>query len=307
MIKRAGFVALIGRPNVGKSTLLNEFAGMELAITSAKPQTTRHLIRAIVDYQDAQIVFIDSPGLHESEHHLDRYMAKAASVAIEQADVILLLIDARFKPFVDVLEKRVMRRAEQSGKPLILLLNKVDLAAKDRLLPLIQAYHEAYPFKAIIPISAKEKDGLEAVLEEITKVLPEQAAIFNDGEFTDQSERILAAEFIRAELLWHLREEIPHGTAVQIERFDELDDEQGERRRVQIEAVIYCDRPGHKGIILGKKGQQIKAIGTAARLKIAEMCDCPVDLQLFVKVKENWRNQLNTLEGLGYDSARLEE
>lgn len=303
---KAGFISISGQPNVGKSTLLNHLMQQKLAITSYKPQTTRHLIRGIVDHDDAQLVFIDSPGINKPNSHLGRRIAKAASTAIAEGDVILLLIDARYKPYVGKIEARVTKRAIQDGKPIILVINKIDLVAKEHLLELIKCFSEFHDYAAIIPISALRDDGLEVLLREIKKLLPVSDKIFVDGEFTDQSERTLSAELIRLQALRQLEDEVPHGVAVQILSFEEdFERQTGERRRVRIEGVIICDQNSHKGIIIGKKGKMIKSIGQAARIEIQEMLDCPCDLILTVKVSRNWQNQLYKLNELGYDNEKV--
>ena len=296
---KAGFVAISGRPNVGKSTLINGLVGESIAITSPKPQTTRHLIRGVYDDEEAQIVFVDAPGINRPKFQLDRQMQKTASLAIEEGDLILLLIDARFKPYVDRVERRVTNRAKESGKPIILVINKVDIAKKDRILPLIAAFNEYHTYDAIVPISAKTGEGYGVLLNEMKRLLPEGEPFFNDGQFTDQTERTLAAEIIRSEVLNQTREEIPHGVAIDIETFDETV-ENGERVRVLIEATIITERDSHKLILIGKHGQQIKQLGTRARGRIGDMLGCPCDLKLYVKVRDRWRDRPEQLRSLGF-------
>lgn len=305
-IRRAGYIALLGRPNAGKSTLLNRLAGMELAITSPKPQTTRQLIRAVCRSGDAQMVFLDVPGIHEARQALDRYMNQVIRTAIEAADILLLMIDARFRPQVEEVEQRIGRIAQEAGKPLILVLNKSDLAAKEKMLPLIAAFAATLELSAIVPISARSGDGVGDLLEEIRRVLPEREAIFASEDFTNQSEKQLAAEFIRQELLHQMDEEIPHGTAVLIDSFTEENNREGGGRRVRIEATIVCERKSHKGMILGRQGQRIKAIGSAARRHIGEMLDCPCDLLLYVRVREEWRRRPEAVSALGYRRNEIE-
>lgn len=309
-IKRTGFIALVGRPNVGKSTLLNRISGSELAITSPKPQTTRHLIRAVINDGDAQMIFIDSPGIHPDRHALDRFMSKSISLAMDEADIILLMIEAGFKPRVDTIERRVAKRAEDRGKPLILLLNKTDHAKKSNILPLIDVFSKEMKCEAIVPISARTGEGLEALFSEIKRLLPEREAVFNEEEYTDQTEAVLAKELVRSEILRQMQDEIPHGTAVVLESFEEetaFNYASGteERKKVCIEACIVCERESHKGMLLGKGGQRIREIGTKARERISQMLDCPCDLRLFVKVKENWRRKPQALEDLGYGSKEF--
>lgn len=298
---KAGFIALIGRPNVGKSTLLNHLIGSQLAITSPKPQTTRHLIRAVLNKENAQLVFLDSPGVHPPKHELDRSMSKAVSLAMDEADIIVLLIEASFKARVDNLELRVAKRAIDRGKTLIVALNKVDIAKKENMLPLIAAYSDKINAQAYIPISARTGEGVEALIDELIKYLPQRDFIFSDEDYTDQTERVIAQEYIRLELLRQMDDEIPHGTAVNIESFEEsFDPFTGNRERVLIEAIIVTERENHKGMILGKEGSRIKEIGIKSRERISELLDCPCDLKLFVKVKENWRQRPQVLRELGY-------
>lgn len=304
-ISRCGRIALLGRPNVGKSTLLNELAGSELAITSPKAQTTRSLIRAVINEDDAQMIFIDSPGIHVEKHALDRAMSKSISVAMDEADVLLLLIEAGFKPRVEEIEKRVARRAHDRNKALILVLNKCDIAHKAAILPLMAAFNEALQPAAIVPISAKTGEGLDELLEEIKRVLPEGPAVFSEEVMTDQTEGSLVRELVRSEILRQMKEEIPHQVAVVLESFDEdlrVDTETGEEKRVRVKisAIIYCERSQHKAMLLGKGGERIKEIGSRARLRMEYLLDCPCDLHLFVKVKERWRENPAALKELGY-------
>ncbi len=298
----SGFVSLVGRPNVGKSTLLNQLAGQRLAITSPKPQTTRSIIRAILDQPDAQIVFVDTPGLHQPKSKLGHYMTDSARLALAETDVVLLLIEAGFSARVLDLERKVLDQLKGSGKPVILVINKVDAHEKEALLPLIAAFSQAYEFSAIIPVSARTGDGLDVLVAEIKKHLPIGPRYFPEDSLTDQTERMIAAELIREQILLKTHEEIPHGTAVSIETFKEETDETGERLRVTIEATILCERDTHKGIIIGKKGSMLTAIGTDARKEIEAMLDCPCYLDLFVKVREDWRNRQSILNDLGYHS-----
>jgi GTP-binding protein Era len=301
---RSGFATLIGRPNVGKSTLLNKISGSRLAITSPKPQTTRHIIRAIHDDAESQIIFTDTPGMHQPKTKLGEHMVSAAKQAIADTDVVLLLIEAGFDPRVGLLEKKLLALASQYKKPVILVINKVDLSAKENILPLIMAFDKVFDFAAIIPISAKTGDGLSELIAEIRKLLPEGPRYFPEESYTDQTERMITAELIREQILFRIHEEIPHGTAVAIESFVENFDENDEtvRSHVSIEAAILCDRDSHKGIIIGKQGQTLKAIGSAARREIEEMLGCTCYLQLFVKVREDWRNRKGILNDLGYSS-----
>lgn len=301
---RSGFVTLIGRPNVGKSTLLNHISGARLAITSPKPQTTRNVIRAVYDDDSAQIVFLDTPGMHQPKTRLGDYMVSSAKQAMAETDVVLLLIEAGFEPRVGLLEKKILEMASQFKKQVILVINKVDIAVKEGMLPLLEAFANTYPFAAMIPVSAKTGDGVDVLVAEIKKLLPEGPRYFPEDSYTDQTERMLTAELIREQILRLTHEEIPHGTAVAIESFEEIFDENDpeERKHVSINAAILCERSTHKGIIIGHQGQKIKDIGSAARKQIEEMLGCSCYLQLFVKVREDWRNRKGILNDLGYDS-----
>jgi GTPase len=312
-ILHSGFVSLIGRPNSGKSTLLNQLAGVRLAITSPKAQTTRHVVRAIIDGEDSQIIFLDTPGLHKPRNRLGVYMMAAAGAALADGDIILLLVDAeaavnaaaKTGPRVPQLEADILAKAGERGKPVILLLNKVDLVVKEALLPLLAVYSQAFPFSALIPIAAKTGDGLADLLAEIRRLLPEGPRYYPADSLTDQTERSLAAELIREQILFLTSEEIPHGTAVEIEAFEELAGDEPasaeDRERVRITASIYCDKESHKGILIGRQGSMLKKIGTAAREQIEEMLDCPCYLDLHVKVREDWRNRQGILRNLGFE------
>lgn len=301
---KSGFATLIGRPNVGKSTLLNKISGSRLAITSPKPQTTRHVIRAIHDDNESQIVFMDTPGMHQPKTKLGEHMVSSSKQAIAETDVVLLLIEAGFDPRVGLLEKKLLTLASQYKKPVILVINKSDIVVKESILPLITAFDKVFDFAAIIPVSAKTGDGLPELITEIKKLLPEGPRYFPEESYTDQTERMIAAELIREQILFRIHEEIPHGTAVAIESFEEIFEENDEsvRKHVSLNAAILCDKASHKGIIIGKQGQTLKAIGSAARKEIENMLGCTCYLQLFVKVREDWRNRKGILNDLGYNS-----
>lgn len=308
---RSGFVALTGRPNAGKSTLVNQMAGMDLAITSYKPQTTRTTIRAIIDQPDGQMVLTDTPGIHQPKNRLGQYMVDAIMRTVMDADIVVLLIDAREEDRHQGRsgpEKAMLEKVKETGKPVILVLNKVDLLAKESLLPMIAAWSQRYPFAAIIPVSAKSGDGVEILKNELFSRLPEGPRYFPEDTITDQTERVLAAEMIREQILHLVHEEIPHGTAVIINSFEEeFDDAQTvttepERSLVLIDATILCEKDSHKGILIGKGGSMLKAIGTSARLQIEKMLDCKVYLELQVKVREDWQNRSGILRDLGLTS-----
>jgi GTP-binding protein Era/rRNA maturation RNase YbeY len=301
----SGYAVLAGRPNVGKSTLLNHLSGMTLAITTPKPQTTRDLIRSVYNDETCQIAFLDTPGFHTAKTSLGRAMLKSTRAAIRQADVLLLMIEATYKPLVAALEKEILKMAAEDETPVILLINKSDIVVKENILPLIAVYSEAYPFEAIIPISAAKGDGVEDMLEEIKKHLPIQEPLFKEGEETNVTERKLSEELIRREVLLQTQQEVPFGVAVTIDEFTE-ETEPPEARRVYIAASILCDKPSHKGILLGRKGQMIKSIGTKARSAISDMLEAKVHLELYVKVRQNWMNRPQDLAALGLDAKKVE-
>ncbi|MDD2578870.1 MAG: GTPase Era [Eubacteriales bacterium] len=306
-IYRSGFVSLIGRPNVGKSTLLNQLSGMHLAITSPKPQTTRALVRAIVTDDNSQIVFLDTPGMLRPKNRLGESMKASVHTAIREADVIAVLVDAtaatakQAYPGVPQKEEELLKLAFSRQVPVVLLLNKVDRVRKEALLPLIALYASAYSFAAILPVSARTGDGIDELLDQLRQLLPQGAPVFPADMVTDQTERSLTAELIREQILYHTEKEIPHGTAVTIESFEEPVDESGERLRAVIHAVITCERDTHTGILIGKGGSMLKQIGQDARQRIEQMLGCPCYLELFVKVREDWRNRPGMLRGLGFD------
>lgn len=314
-IMHSGFVSLIGRPNVGKSTLLNKLAGIRLAITSPKPQTTRQVVRAIIDDEDSQIVFLDTPGMHKPRTRLGDYMVHAASTALADGDIVLLLVDAEKATGkkairgVPAIEAEILEKAGRMKKQVILVLNKVDKVAKEDLLPLMAGYASAFDFAAIMPVSAKNGDGLEDLVKIIRKMLPEGPRYYPVDSLTDQTERDLSAELIREQILFLTSEEIPHGTAVEIESFEALadgktlpEDSAIERELVRINAVIYCDKDSHKGILIGHHGSMLKNIGSRARAQIEAMLDCPCYLELHVKVRDDWRNRNGILRNLGYEA-----
>jgi len=302
-IEHSGFAAIIGRPNVGKSTLLNKLSGMKLAIISHKPQTTRNNIRAIVNRENTQIIFVDTPGIHNPKSELAKMMVESSSRASKDSDVVLLMVDGRFSNPAEV-EREAIRQAEKHEKPLILVVNKTDIVTKESILPIIKHYSALYDFKAIVPVSAFTGDGLNVLLDEISKLLPPGPRYFPEEEFTDQSERELAAEFIREQILHYTNEEIPHGTAVSIDKYEEnvpgIDGSAPENEIVKIYASIICEKSTHKSILLGKSGQMIKRIGSAARVNIEKMTGCKVYLEIHVKVREDWKNRTAYLNDLGY-------
>jgi GTP-binding protein Era len=290
---KCGYIALIGAPNVGKSTLLNRLVGDKLAITSPKPQTTRHRLLGIVNLPAAQLLFLDTPGVLDPKGALNATLVQAALTALSEADVVLWLVEPRPPATAD---KVLLPHLRQLYRPLIVVLNKIDTVPKPRLLPLISAYHELFPAAPIIPLSALRGDGLAELVTEILKLLPASPPLYPPDQETDSSERFLVAELIRERVLHHAKEEIPHAVAVQVEEFDES------RRPhlVKIRAVIFVERDSQKGILIGKQGRMLKAIGAEARAEIEALLGAKVFLELWVKVWKNWRKDPRALRALGY-------
>jgi GTP-binding protein Era len=277
----AGFVAILGRPNAGKSTLLNRLVGQKIAIVTAKPQTTRNRIQGIVTRPEGQIVFIDTPGLHEAETALGRQMMREVAAALEGIDVLLLMVDAtRALPQADEL---LLERAKRFQGKTILALNKVDRVPKPKLLPLIDAFQKAFPFSAIVPISAMKGSGCDELLGEILQLLPEGEAYFPEDQVTDQPERFLAAEIVREKAIQVMYHEVPYALAVFVEKFEESP------RLLRIEATMNVERDTQKKILIGHKGEMLKKIGTEARKELEEIFGVKVYLGLFVKVAPAWR------------------
>jgi GTP-binding protein Era len=290
---RSGYVALIGRPNAGKSTLLNRMVGEKIAAVSNKPQTTRHRITGIVTREDGQIVFVDTPGVHKPGYLLNRRMMSAVHDAIMSVDVLVLMRDASVSTGNG--DRFVLDLIKNSDKPAILVLNKIDkIKDKNQLLPLMEEYSNEFDFKAIIPVSALKGQELEILLNEIIKNLPEGEKIFEEDEMTDQSMRTIAAEMVREKILASTGEEIPYVTAVVTEMFDETNPE-----LPKIFCAIYVEKPSQKKIIIGKGGARLRDVGTAARADIEKLLGRQVFLKLFVKVVEDWRNQEKHLDEIG--------
>ena len=303
VLAHCGYCALVGRPNVGKSTLLNQISGMKLAIVSHKPQTTRNNIQAIYNRDDAQVIFVDTPGIHKPQSKLSEFMVDSSFRAAKGADVVVLMADGRFSKPAAV-EIKAAEMAKKLKKPIILAVNKADAVSKESLLPLIANYSKIADFVDIVPISALKDDGVDELMNVIIQKLPSQPRYFPVEEVTDQSEREIAAELIREQILHYTNEEIPHGTAVEIDAFEEelKDDavDSYDRSLIKIHASIICEKESHKSILLGKNGQMIKRIGTAARENIEKMTDCKVFLDLHVKVRKDWKNRQVFLDAFGY-------
>ena len=297
---RSGFVTLIGRPNVGKSTLMNLFIGEKISIVTNKPQTTRNKIRSILTGEDYQIVFIDTPGIHKPTTKLGNYMVKSAFTALNEADAVILLVEPREK--IHDGDKEIIESLADVKTPIFLAINKVDTVDKPVLLKIMENYSKAYPFKDIIPLSALTGENTDALLGAIRGVLSPGPMYFPEDQITDQPERQITAEIIREKALTFLQEEIPHGLAVEItgmkSRSADPDDPDA---IVDVGATIFCEREGHKAIIIGKKGEMLKKIGSAARRDIERLLGSPIFLEIWVKVKKNWRDSDFLLKNFGYN------
>lgn len=293
-VTRSGYVALVGRPNVGKSTLLNKLLGQKLSITSSKPQTTRHTLLGINNVAGGQIVYVDTPGLHSGgKHGMNRYMNRVASSVIDDVDVLVFLVEGLRWTDDD---ERVLERLSATVAPVILAVNKVDrIDDKSRLLPHLQALSLRRQFAHVIPLSARSGDNLDILEAEVLALLPESAPLFPADQLTDRSERFLAAELIREKLFRRLGQELPYSLTVQIEKFRE------EKGVLHIDAIIWVARDGHKAIVIGKDGDGLKTVGKHARLDMQQMFGHPVFLQTWVKVKEGWMDDERALRSLGFD------
>jgi GTP-binding protein Era len=293
---RCGFAAIVGRPNVGKSTLMNALLGRKISIVTPKPQTTRHRILGILTRPHAQIVFVDTPGLHTNERRvMNRYMNRSALASLADADVDLFVVEALAWTDED---QRVLTALERGGRPIIVLVNKVDkVYPKDRLLPYIQELTHKGKFVDVVPISGLKRVALEALPDVVARYLPESPPHFPEEQITDRSEQFQAAEIIREKLTWRLRQELPYGLTVEIERFGQ-DDESG---RFLINAVIWVERTGQKAIVIGQGGEGLKEVGRAARIELSKLLSKAVHLELWVKVKENWSDSEAALRQLGYE------
>lgn len=292
---RSGFITIVGRPNVGKSTLSNRLAGEKISIISSKPQTTRNTIKTIINTDDSQIIFIDTPGIHKPKTKLGEYMVNLAENTLNEVDIILYLIEATDEE-PGAGDSYIMEQLRQLKTPVFLIINKIDLIKKEQLFSRINKFTASMDFKAVIPISALNDEGTDIVLAEIKKLLPEGPKYFPDDIITDQPEKMIAAELIREKILELVLEEVPHGTGVEVISFKERKG----RELIDIEANIYCEKETHKGILIGKEGKMLKKIGSLARVDIENLLGVKVFLQLWVKVKPDWRNSDNMLKTLGY-------
>lgn len=295
---KAGFATLIGRPNVGKSTLMNALIGQKIAITSKKPQTTRNRIQTVYTCEEGQIVFLDTPGIHKAKNKLGNYMVNVAERTMSDVDVILWLVEPT--DYIGVGEQHIIEQLKKTKTPVILVINKIDTVQKELILTYIDAYRKQLDFAEIVPVSALKKDGMEVLIECIMKYLPYGVPFYDEETVTDQPTRQIVAELIREKALRCLDEEIPHGIAVTVEMM------KFRKRIVDIEATIICERDSHKGIIIGRQGSMLKKIGSMARPDIEELVECQVNLKLWVKVKKDWRDSDYLLKNFGYNPKETE-
>ncbi len=298
---KSGFVTLIGRPNVGKSTLMNNLIGQKIAITSSKPQTTRNRIQTVYTDEVGQIIFLDTPGIHKAQNKLGEYMDSVAERTLSEVDVVLWLVEPT--TFIGKGEQHIAKLLEAAKTPVILVVNKIDTVEKGELLPVIDKYKDIVNFKACIPVSAVTGENKEDLLKTVFDLLPEGPMYYDEDVVTDQAERQITAELIREQTLRRLKDEVPHGVAVMIESMKEEKDtsvRHSHKNIMNIEATIFCERDSHKGIIIGKKGAMLKEIGTNARHQISDLLGMKVNLNLWVKVKKDWRNSDSLMKNFGY-------
>ncbi len=307
---KSGYAAIIGRPNVGKSTLMNRIIGQKIAITSNKPQTTRNRIMTIFTDERGQIVFLDTPGINQAKNKLGEYMLGAALRTIQDADVVLWLVEPT--NYIGKGEQYILSELRKINLPVILAMNKTDSVEKDQILEFIETYSKEFDFAEIVPVSAKTGDNVDTLMEQIFKYLPYGPMFYDPDELTDQPVKQIAAETIREKALYCLDEEVPHGIAVVIDTFHERERtkklEDGTLLKepiIDIEATIVCEKDSHKGIVIGKKGAMLKKIGILARKDIEKLTECKVNLKLWVKVRKEWRDSDSQLRNFGYDKREV--
>lgn len=297
--RKSGFVTLIGRPNVGKSTLMNRLIGQKIAITSNKPQTTRNRIQTVYTSDEGQIVFLDTPGIHKAKNKLGEYMVNVAEKTLNEVDVILWLVEPT--NFIGAGERHIAEQLEKSKTPKFLIINKVDTVKKEEILQFIDTYRKLMDFDEIIPVSALKGTNTDEIISEIFRYLPYGPMFFDEDTVTDQPMRQIAAEIIREKALRCLDEEIPHGIAVYIDRMQE----RKTNDIIDIDATIVCERESHKGIVIGKQGQMLKKIGQQARYELEKMMEIKINLKLWVKVRKEWRDSDIQLKNFGYNSKEF--
>ena len=296
---KSGFATLIGRPNVGKSTLMNHLIGQKIAITSNKPQTTRNRIQTVYTSKKGQIVFLDTPGIHKAKNKLGEYMVDVAEQTLKEVDVVLWLVEPT--DFIGKGELHIAEQLKKANVPVILIMNKIDMVAKDKLPGFMENYRKIYDFEEIIPVCALRGVNMEKVISTIFRFLPYGPKFYDDETITDQPQRQIVAEMIREKALRCLDEEIPHGIAVAIDRMKERPD----GSVIDIDATIICEKDSHKGIIIGKGGSMLRRIGSQARMEIEKMMEMKVNLQLWVKVKKDWRDSDFMIKNFGYDKKEI--
>lgn len=296
---KSGFVAIIGRPNVGKSTLMNHLIGQKIAITSKKPQTTRNKIQTVYTCEDGQIIFLDTPGIHKAKNKLGEYMVNVAEQTLKDVDVILWLVEPT--TYIGAGEKHIAEQLQKTSLPVILVINKVDTVKKEDILQVIDNYRKLYDFAEIIPASALRGQNTKDIVNSLFKYMPYGPMFYDEDTVTDQPQRQIVAEIIREKALHALDEEIPHGIAVSIEKMRERKGQ----HIVDIEATIICERDSHKGIIIGKQGSMLKKIGSNARFEIEKMLEERVNLKIWVKVKKDWRDSDTLMKNFGYNKKEI--
>lgn len=296
---KSGFVAIIGRPNVGKSTLMNHLIGQKIAITSKKPQTTRNKIQTVYTCEDGQIIFLDTPGIHKAKNKLGEYMVNVAEQTLKDVDVILWLVEPT--TYIGAGEKNIAEQLQKTSLPVILVINKVDTVKKEDILQVIDNYRKLYDFAEIIPASALRGQNTKDIVNSLFKYMPYGPMFYDEDTVTDQPQRQIVAEIIREKALHALDEEIPHGIAVTIEKMRERKGQ----HIVDIEATIICERDSHKGIIIGKQGSMLKKIGSNARFEIEKMLEERVNLKIWVKVKKDWRDSDTLMKNFGYNKKEI--
>lgn len=297
---KSGFATLIGRPNVGKSTLMNCLIGQKIAITSNKPQTTRNRIQTVYTSDKGQVVFLDTPGIHKAKNKLGQYMVTVAERTLKEVDLILWLVEP--STFIGAGERHIAEQLKRVSTPVVLVINKIDTVKKEEILTFIDAYKDVVDFAEIVPISALRAENTEELLDVIFKYMPYGPCFYDEDTITDQPERQIVAELVREKALRLLEDEIPHGIAVSIERMRE----RSKGGIIDIDATIICERDSHKGIIIGKQGAMLKKIGTQARREIEDLLDSKVNLKLWVKVKKDWRDSDFLLKNFGYNQRDID-